>query len=116
MIHFAQPQLLWLLLLLPLIAFWRGRKGAVAAVEFSSAEAARAVARETRSRVGRWLPALRLLAAALVILAIARPQLGARLHGSAGERHRSCLALDVSGSMQSLDFTMKASPSIASTS
>lgn len=106
MIHFAQPQLLWLLLLLPLIAFWRGRKGAVAAVEFSSAEAAREVARETRSRVGRWLPALRLLAAALVILAIARPQLG---HGSTEVQASGIdlvLALDVSGSMQSLDFMM----------
>lgn len=106
MIRFAQPELLWLLLLLPVIALWRGRKGAVAAVEYSSADAAREVARETKSRVGRWLPALRLLAAALVIVAIARPQLGrggAEVEASGVDL---VLALDVSGSMQALDFTM----------
>ena len=106
MIRFAQPELLWLLVLLPLIALWRGRKGAIAAVEYSSAETARQVARETRSRVGRWLPMLRLLAAGLVILAIARPQLG---HGTTEVEASGVdlvLAVDVSGSMQALDFTM----------
>ncbi len=105
MIRFAQPELLWLLLLLPLIALWRGRKGAIAAVEYSSAETARQVARETRSRVGRWLPVLRLLAAALVILALARPQLGRGTTEVEASGVDLVLAVDVSGSMQALDFT-----------
>ena len=33
MIHFLHPQFLALLLLLPVVAFWLGRKGRVAAVE-----------------------------------------------------------------------------------
>ncbi len=105
MIRFAQPELLWLLLLLPLIALWRGRKGAIAAVEYSSTETARQVARETRSRVGRWLPALRLLAAGLVILALARPQLGRGTTEVEASGVDLVLAVDVSGSMQALDFT-----------
>ena len=45
MIRFEQPELLWLLLLPPLLALWRGSRGKVAAVEFSSTEIARTVAR-----------------------------------------------------------------------
>ena len=41
---------------------WRGRRGAVAAVEYSNADLARQVARETRSRAGRWLVAAPALA------------------------------------------------------
>ena len=52
MIRFLNPEFLWLLALLPLLALWRGRKGRVAAVEYSNVEIARAVARETRSRPG----------------------------------------------------------------
>jgi len=72
MIHFLHPQLLWLLLLLPVVAFWLGRKGRVAGVEYSSASVAREVARETRSRVGRLLMLLPLLAAALFIIGLGR--------------------------------------------
>ena len=54
MIRFLNPEFLWLLALLPLLALWRGRKGRVAAVEYSNVEIARAVARETRSRPARW--------------------------------------------------------------
>ena len=76
MIQFLHPNLLWLLLLLPLFALWQGRKGKVAAVQYSCAEAARQVARETRSRVGRWLPLLTLFAVGLFVVGLARPQFG----------------------------------------
>ncbi len=114
MIRFAQPELLWLLLLLPLIALWRGRKGAIAAVEYSSAETARQVARETRSRVGRWLPALRLLAAALAILALSRPQLGRGSTEVEASGADLVLAVDVSGSMQALHKGRRARQSLGS--
>ena len=110
MIRFLQPELLWLLLLLPLIALWRGRKGTVAAIEFSSAETARQVARETRSRVGRWLPMLRLAAAALLILALARPQLGRGTTEVQASGVDIVLAVDVSGSMQAMDLTLNDQP------
>ena len=75
MIHFLHPELLLLLLLLPVVAFWLGRQGRVAAVEYSSANVAREVAREARSRAGRWMLLLPLLGAAFLIIGLARPQL-----------------------------------------
>jgi Ca-activated chloride channel family protein len=110
MTHFLYPQFLWLLLLLPVIAFWLGRKGRVAAVEYSSANVAREVARETRSRFGRWIVLLPLLAAAFFIVGLARPQVS---HGTAEVQASGIdlvLAIDVSGSMQSLDFKVDGEP------
>ena len=104
MIHFAYPALLLLLLLLPLVAWLLGRHGTVAAVEFSSVETARQVARETRSRAGRWLPMLRLLALALAVVALARPQLGRGTTEVQASGVDIVLAVDVSGSMQAMDF------------
>jgi Ca-activated chloride channel family protein len=110
MIHFHDPQLLWLLLLLPAVAFWLGRKGRVAAVEYSSAAIAREVARETRSRAGNWLVLLPLLAAALLIVGLARPQLTKGTTEINASGIDLMLALDVSGSMQSLDFKVNDQP------
>ena len=73
MIQFLYPQLLWLLVLLPLIVLWRSRRGPIAAVEYSNADLARQVARETRSRAGRWLVALPLAVLALLIIGLAAP-------------------------------------------
>jgi Ca-activated chloride channel family protein len=109
-LEFQYPQLLLLLLLLPLIAFWMGRRGRVAAVEYSSANVAREVARESRSRVGRFLMMFPLLAAALFIVGLARPQ----IHKGSSEVQASgvdlMLAIDVSGSMQSLDYKVDDQP------
>ena len=110
MIHFLHPQFLSLLLLLPVIAFWLGRRGRVAGVEYSSASVAREVARETRSRAGRILVLLPLLAAALFIIGLARPQLR---HGTTEVEASGIdimLAIDVSGSMQSLDYKVNGQP------
>jgi Ca-activated chloride channel family protein len=109
-LHFANPELLWLLLLLPILAFWLGRRGKKAAIEFSSASIARQVARETRSRIGGWMPFLRLLALGFLIAGLARPQLG---HGTTEVETSGIdmvLAIDVSGSMQALDFTLNGQP------
>jgi Ca-activated chloride channel homolog len=110
MIHFLHPQLLWLLLLLPVVAFWLGRKGRVAAVEYSSASVAREVARETRSRAGQLLILLPLLAAALFIVGLARPQLRQGTEEVEASGIDIMLAIDVSGSMQSLDYKVDGKP------
>jgi Ca-activated chloride channel family protein len=110
MIQFLHPNLLWLLLLLPLAALWKGRRGSVAAVEYSSAEAARQVAKETRSRAGRWLALMRLLALGLFIIGLARPQLGHATTEVTASGIDMMLAIDVSGSMQSLDFKVDGKP------
>jgi Ca-activated chloride channel family protein len=110
MIRFLDPQLLWLLLLLPVIAFWLGRKGRVAAVEYSSANVAREVARESRSRAGRWMLLLPFLAAAFFIVGLARPQMTKGTTEIQASGIDLMLALDVSGSMQSLDFKVDDQP------
>ena len=99
MIAFANPELLWLLLLLPVVALWRARRGPRAAVKVGSIDTARTVARKTRSRAGILLPYLRLPALALLIVALARPQTS---HASTSVKASGVdimLALDVSGSM-----------------
>ena len=53
MIRFLQPEWFWALTVLPLVILWRGRRGPVAAVEYSDVSLARDVARRTRSR-DRW--------------------------------------------------------------
>jgi len=110
MIRFLQPEWLALLALLPIVLIWRGRRGTVAAVEYSSVAAARTAARETRSRFGRWTRSLPFAAAALVIAGLARPQL---VHGRTEVEASGIdimLAVDVSGSMQALDFKVNDQP------
>jgi Ca-activated chloride channel family protein len=104
MIHFLQPECLWLLALLPMVMLLRGRRGPVAAIEFSDVGLAREVARSARTRAGRWLWLFPVLACALMIVGLARPQ---RAHSSTEVTANGIdivLGLDVSGSMQALDF------------
>ena len=99
-----------MLLLLPVVAFLLGRRGRVAAVEYSSANVAREVARETRSRVGRWAMLFPLLGAAFFIVGLARPQI---LQGSSEVKASGIdimMCIDVSGSMQSLDYVVDGQP------
>jgi Ca-activated chloride channel homolog len=110
MIRFLNPEFLWLLTLLPLLAFWRGHRGRVAAVEYSNVEIARAVARETRSRPARWTTLLRLLVGALLVLGLARPQWGQGRTEVQASGVDLMLALDVSGSMEALDFNLGGQP------
>jgi len=103
-IRFLQPEWLWLLTLLPMVMLLRGRRGPVAAIEFSDVGLAREVARGSRARVGGWVWLFPLLAAALMIVGLARPQ---REHSRTEVTANGIdivLGLDVSGSMQALDF------------
>ncbi len=110
MIRFLYPNFLWLLALLPLLALLRGRRGPVAAVKYSSADIARQVARETRSRAGRWFAPLSLLALGCIIVALARPQLGRSNSTVEASGIDMILALDCSGSMEALDFKLDGQP------
>jgi len=104
MLHFLQPEWLWLLALLPVVAILRGREGRVAAVQYSNIQVARSVARSTRSRIGRWLWLLPLLASAFLIVGLARPQRALGQTPMTASGIDIVLALDVSGSMKALDF------------
>jgi Ca-activated chloride channel family protein len=110
MIRFLYPHLLWLLALLPLLLLWRSRRGPVAAVTYSNADIARQVARETRGRAGRWLITLPIGVFALLTLGLARPQLGRSDATVQASGIDMMLAIDVSGSMQSLDFKVDDQP------
>jgi Ca-activated chloride channel family protein len=104
MTRFLQPEWFWLFALLPLVMLWRGRRGPVAAVEYSDVGLAREVARRSRSRVGGLLWLLPIIAGILMIVGLARPQ---RAHSRTEVTANGIdivLGLDVSGSMQALDF------------
>src|SRR5258708_31712149 len=98
-ITFAQPWLLWLLLALPLVALFEGGRGAAPAVLYSSLRPVMALGKPRRSRIGGLLIGLLLLALALLIIALARPQQGSTFSQVQASGIDIMLALDVSGSM-----------------
>jgi len=106
-IAFHNPQLLWLLCALPLLAILKGRTGKRAALVFSSVAIARQVAGKARSSAGQWLFFLRLLGLAALIIALARPQLGEGHSEIEASGIDIMLAVDVSGSMRALDFAQR---------
>lgn len=99
------PEMLWLLVLLPLLAYLMGRPGRRAAVVFPSVAVAAAVSRKARQGAGRWLFILRLLALVALIIALARPQLGKGHTDIESSGIDIMLALDLSGSMRALDMS-----------
>ena len=107
---FAHPWLLLLLLLLPLLAWLKGRRGQQAAFLYSSVQLVKGIVGITRSSAGFILPKLRWLALILFLVALARPQQGegeARIKASGID---IVVALDLSGSMASEDFEMFGRP------
>lgn len=74
---FANPNLLWLLLLLPALALLRSASGKSGSIIFSSVAIAKEASGKNRAKPGIWRFALTLLALALLITALAR-------RGSAG--------------------------------
>jgi Ca-activated chloride channel homolog len=104
MTRFLQPEWFWALTLLPLVMLWRGRRGPVAAIQYSDVGLARAVARRSRSRIGNWVWLFAVFGAALMIVGLARPQRGHSRTEVTANGIDIVLVLDVSGSMQALDF------------
>jgi Ca-activated chloride channel family protein len=103
---FAYPYLLFLALLLPGVAWLKGRQGRRAAMLYSSVQLIRDISRTSRSQAGRLLPSLRWLSLALFIVALARPQIGegeARIKASGID---IVVAIDLSGSMAAEDFEL----------
>jgi Ca-activated chloride channel family protein len=103
---FAQPWFLLLLLAVPLLAWFRGRSGPAAALTFSSTSALRSLGKSSAARAGKFLRALLLVALAFFAVAMARPQLGKSLTQVEASGIDIMLALDVSGSMLTKDFTI----------
>jgi Ca-activated chloride channel family protein len=101
------PWLLSLLVLVPVLAVWPlviRRQWRPAGLRFADTSLVANLTRSWRLYLRPMLPMLRLLAIALIILAAARPQTGQAREVIKGEGVDIALALDISGSMASLDF------------
>ncbi|MFL6584645.1 MAG: VWA domain-containing protein [Chthoniobacterales bacterium] len=105
-LSFANPWLLLLLALVPLLAWLRGQRGPAPAVVFSNTVTLRALGKLSAARAGKLLRTLLLLALAIFVLALARPQLGKSLTEVEASGIDIMLVLDVSNSMLTKDFTI----------
>ena len=108
--QFVHPEFLFLLLLLPVLAIWKARWGQPVAVKMPSTEDALAVGAKPRSKVGGLMLFLGLLAFALLITAFARPRHGKGSTDIEASGIDIVVALDVSGSMEALDFKLDGKP------
>lgn len=103
---FLQPKLLWLLLLIPLLSWLKGKFGGTPGILFSTTSTLAKIGGRRRSRAGDFLTGLLYLALAFLILALARPQLGKTVTRTQASGVDIMLAIDVSRSMLSEDFTI----------
>jgi len=104
-VRLHDPWALALLVLVPLAAWW-SRRERPATVHYPLVAALAAVGGGRLSRF-RWiLPALRVVALVLIVVALARPQLGKAPTKIHTEGIDIMMAVDVSGSMLAEDFTI----------
>jgi Ca-activated chloride channel family protein len=103
---FAHPYFLLLLLLLPLLAWLKGRRGLPSAFLYSSVRLVEGLTRVRRSRAGALLAAMRWLVLALFVVALAQPRLAKSTTEVKASGIDIMVALDMSGSMISEDFVV----------
>lgn len=102
-LSFAHPYLLFLLLLVPVLAWLKGRRSRQSAFLYSSVQLVKGIVGITRSSAGSILPKLRWLSLILFIVALAQPRF---VHSEAQVKASGVdivVALDLSGSMASED-------------
>jgi Ca-activated chloride channel family protein len=102
--QFAHPWVLPLLLLVPLLAVLRGRRGPAAAIQYSGLSLFGPLLRSRRVQAGGWLSALRYIALFCFLLALARPQKVDSTTQVQESGIDMMLAIDLSPSMQALDY------------
>jgi Ca-activated chloride channel family protein len=110
-VTFEYPSIwfLSLLILLPFMA-WRMFARRPAAINFSSTQTAKQLPPTWRMRL-RWLmPVLRIVALAVLIVALARPQFGRTQTSVDSEGIAIQMVVDRSGSMRALDFKLDGQP------
>ncbi|MCC5849546.1 MAG: VWA domain-containing protein [Verrucomicrobia bacterium] len=104
MIRFAHPWVLFLLLLLPLWLWARLSPKLLPALHFSRSDALNDLPRTWPQRL-HWLPhVLANLGMTLLIVALARPQLGMQQRTVTAETIDIVMVIDVSSSMEAVDF------------
>jgi Ca-activated chloride channel homolog len=104
--HFHSPWVLWLLLLVPLLAWdsWRREGKRRASIRFPGAGELHRLPAGWAQRFRPVLIVLRLGALTLLIVALARPQAGESLEETDSLGLDIALVLDVSTSMKAMDF------------
>jgi Ca-activated chloride channel family protein len=107
---FAHPYLLFLLLLLPPLAWLKGRRGSPPAFLYSSVKLVEGLTNIRRSRAGFFLAALRWLTLAIFIVALAQPRLSKSTTEVKASGIDIVVALDLSGSMNTQDYAVKGQP------
>jgi Ca-activated chloride channel family protein len=104
--EFLHPQFLWLLLLLPIVAFWYllNQNKSTATLKISSIKGFKATS-SLISKFKRFLPIFRLLAITLLIIALARPRIVAVSKRTKTNKGIDIvMAIDVSASMLARDL------------
>ena len=104
---FGHPWFLLLLLLLPLLAWLKGKRGEPPAFVYSSVQLVRGLLNISRTRSGGFLSALRWLALALFVVALSQPRLTRSETKVTASGVDIVVALDMSGSMISEDFEVR---------
>lgn len=107
MIYFVNPEAFWLFLIIPLMLFLRGKTGLSAGLKFPSLEVIKKVSSSSRSKAGAFLFILRVLSIACLIFAIAKPRYAKGSVDIEASGIDIMLAIDISGSMEALDFRLK---------
>ena len=101
---FAHPYFLLPLLLLPLLAWLKGKSGMPPAFVYSSVQLVRGMQNISRSRPGGFLMSLRWLVLTIFIVALAQPRLSKSTTEVKASGIDIACALDLSGSMNTGDY------------
>jgi len=109
MYRFADPEYLYLLIIIPFLGYWywkqRGKRSGK--IRFSDVGIVKKVGKTTKQHLRHVVFLFRLLFLSLVILALARPQSGSKMKETSTEGVDIVMALDVSSSMLAEDFKPK---------
>lgn len=105
-IVFANPELLWLLVILPLIGYWlfAQDKKTHPYLHYSGTDFNKELKKTWRQRLYPLLNVLRLICIGLIIVALARPQAKSKNSRKNIEGVDIVMAMDISGSMLAEDF------------
>ncbi|OGF63294.1 MAG: aerotolerance regulator BatA [Candidatus Fischerbacteria bacterium RBG_13_37_8] len=109
MYRFADPYFLYALLIIPILIYlhMRSKSPQMATLRYSTLDVVKAVGKSRWGIYRHILFALRMLAIALLIIAIARPQAGSKEEEVTTEGIDIVMALDISSSMLAEDFKPK---------
>lgn len=109
-LHFQNPEAFWLLLLVPVLIasyIYRNRRRK-STIKFPALSIAKKAVPSKRVRFRHIVPALRLAALCCFVVALARPQNAMEVEYTSTDGVDIMLALDISGSMGTLDMLTRA--------